>query len=152
MATELAVFGAGCFWGVEEAFRKISGVTNVTTGYAGGKTPNPTYEEVSTGETGHAEVVQVEYDSDSVSYNQLLDAFWEMHRPTEVDRQGPDVGSQYRSIILTNSEKQDEMARTSRDKLEERGVYDKPLATKIRPLEHFYPAEEYHQRYLAKQK
>lgn len=145
MATETATFGAGCFWGVEWVFRQVPGVVEVVSGYAGGYVENPSYELVCTGTTGHAEVVQVTFDPDQVSYDQLLEVFWAMHDPTQVERQGPDVGAQYRSIILVHSEEQRRAAEESRARAQQR--FDQPIATEIRPFEAFYPAEDYHQRY-----
>jgi peptide-methionine (S)-S-oxide reductase len=148
MADEQATFGAGCFWGVEYVYRRVPGVLDVTSGYSGGTTPNPTYEEVCSHTTGHAEVAQVAFDPDRVSYEQLLEVFWAMHDPTQVDRQGPDIGDQYRSVIFTHSEEQASTAEKSRERAQER--FDKPIATKIEPLSTFYPAEEYHQAYYEK--
>ena len=148
MSTETATFGAGCFWGVEYVFRKVPGVLDVTSGYSGGIVPNPTYRDVCTHATGHAEVVQIRFDTDVVSYNQLLEVFWAMHDPTQVDRQGPDVGDQYRSIVLTHSPQQRADAEASRDGAQT--SFDRPIATQIRPFEVFYPAEDYHQRYYEK--
>lgn len=148
--SELATFGAGCFWGVEAAFRRLPGVTDVTVGYAGGHTANPTYKDVCTDETGHAEVVQVEFDPTKISYKQLLDAFWQLHDPTQVNRQGPDSGSQYRTAILFHSPEQEAEAKASKAALDASGKFRRPIATEITPAEDFYRAEEYHQRYLEK--
>jgi peptide-methionine (S)-S-oxide reductase len=148
MTIETATFGAGCFWGVEHLFRRVPGVTDVVSGYSGGIVENPTYRDVCTDTTGHAEVVQLTFDPDFVSYQQLLEVFWAMHDPTQVDRQGPDRGSQYRSIVHTHSEDQAETARASRDRAQDR--YERPIATEIRPVAAFYPAEDYHQRYYLK--
>ncbi|CEK13867.1 methionine-S-sulfoxide reductase [Chthonomonas calidirosea] len=150
MATEKAMFGAGCFWGVEATFREVPGVVNTTVGYAGGHTKNPTYEEVCTDLTGHAEVVLVEYDPDRIRYDQLLEVFWNCHDPTQLNRQGPDVGTQYRSVIFTFTPEQQEAAEASRERLERSGKYSRPIVTQILPAPEFYPAEEYHQRYLEK--
>jgi peptide-methionine (S)-S-oxide reductase len=150
MATEKAMFGAGCFWGVEATFREVPGVVNTTVGYAGGHTKNPTYEEVCTDLTGHAEVVLVEYDPEKVSYEQLLEVFWNCHDPTQLNRQGPDVGTQYRSVIFAFTPEQREAAEASRERLERSGRYSRPIVTQILPAPEFYPAEEYHQRYLEK--
>ncbi|CCW34341.1 methionine-S-sulfoxide reductase [Chthonomonas calidirosea] len=150
MATEKAMFGAGCFWGVEATFRRVPGVVNTTVGYAGGHTKNPTYEEVCTDLTGHAEVVLVEYDPDRIRYDQLLEVFWNCHDPTQLNRQGPDVGTQYRSVIFTFTPEQQEAAEASRERLERSGKYSRPIVTQILPAPEFYPAEEYHQRYLEK--
>ena len=147
---DTAIFGAGCFWGVEEAFRRIEGVVDATVGYAGGHTENPTYREVCGGQTGHAEVVQVTFDPARVSYRDLLDAFWSLHDPTQVNRQGPDVGSQYRSLILAISSEQEAAARESKAALEASRRFPRPIATAIEPAGPFWPAEEYHQRYLEK--
>jgi peptide-methionine (S)-S-oxide reductase len=143
-----ATFGAGCFWGVEWVFRRVPGVLEVVSGYAGGHVPHPTYQLVCTNTTGHAEVVQVTFDPCRVSYEQLLEVFWAMHDPTQVNRQGPDVGTQYRSIILAHDEEQERIARASRERAQAR--FSRPIATEIRRLEAFYPAEEYHQRYYEK--
>jgi peptide-methionine (S)-S-oxide reductase len=150
MAIEKAMFGAGCFWGVEATFREVPGVVNTTVGYAGGHTKNPTYEEVCTDLTGHAEVVLVEYDPEKVSYEQLLEVFWNCHDPTQLNRQGPDVGTQYRSVIFAFTPEQREAAEASRERLERSGRYSRPIVTQILPAPEFYPAEEYHQRYLEK--
>jgi len=150
MATEKAMLGAGCFWGVEATFREVPGVVNTTVGYAGGHTKNPTYEEVCTDLTGHAEVVLVEYDPEKVSYEQLLEVFWNCHDPTQLNRQGPDVGTQYRSVIFAFTPEQREAAEASRERLERSGRYSRPIVTQILPAPEFYPAEEYHQRYLEK--
>lgn len=142
-----ATFGAGCFWGVEVAFRQLKGVTDVAVGYAGGHLENPTYEDVCSGSTGHAEVVEVDYDPDQVSYEQLLEVFWSSHNPTQLNRQGPDVGSQYRSIVLYHDDEQRELAEAFVADLEEQGAFDDPIVTEIEPLEEFYEAEEKHQNY-----
>lgn len=148
MAT--ATFGAGCFWGVEVAFRRTKGVTDATVGYAGGAAADPSYQDVCTGRTGHAEVVQVEFDPEIVSYDELLDVFWTNHDPTQVNRQGPDVGTQYRSLILFHSPEQEEAAHRSKDALQKSGRVSRDIATEIAPFETFYRAEEYHQQYLEK--
>jgi peptide-methionine (S)-S-oxide reductase len=148
MSTETATFGAGCFWGVEHIFRKVPGVIEAVSGYSGGFVENPDYRMVCTDTTGHAEVVQVTFDPDVVSYAQLLEVFWAMHDPTQVNRQGPDHGSQYRSIILTHSDEQREIAQSSRDRAQSKT--SKPIATEIKPFAAFYPAEDYHQRYYLK--
>ncbi|MBX6323171.1 MAG: peptide-methionine (S)-S-oxide reductase MsrA [Rhodospirillaceae bacterium] len=145
-----ATFAAGCFWGVEAAFRRIPGVRDVTVGYTGGHTENPTYKEVCTDRTGHAEAVRVTYDPAEVSYEALLDAFWTMHDPTQVNRQGPDVGTQYRSVIFVHDAGQEAAARRSKAALEASGRLHRPVATAIVPAGPFWPAEEYHQRYLEK--
>jgi peptide-methionine (S)-S-oxide reductase len=145
---ESATFGAGCFWGVEYVFDRVLGVVDTTVGYSGGFTANPTYEQVCSHTTGHAEVCQVSFDPGQVSFDQLLEVFWAMHDPTQVNRQGPDVGDQYRSAIFTNSPEQQAAAEASRERAQER--FTRPVATEIRPLTAFYPAEDYHQAYYAK--
>ncbi|MGE5414507.1 MAG: peptide-methionine (S)-S-oxide reductase MsrA [Syntrophomonadaceae bacterium] len=145
-----ATFGAGCFWGVEETFRKIPGVKATAVGYSGGRLSDPTYEDVCTDRTGHAEVVEVEYDPAAVSYDRLLDVFWENHDPTQRNRQGPDVGTQYRSVIFVHDAAQEKAARDSRDRLTASGRYARPIVTEISPAAPFWRAEEYHQRYLEK--
>jgi peptide-methionine (S)-S-oxide reductase len=147
---ETAIFGAGCFWGVEEAFRRIEGVVDTTVGYAGGHTANPSYREVCSGRTGHAEVVRVAFDPARVSYRELLEAFWSLHDPTQVNRQGPDVGSQYRSLILVGSPEQEAAARESRSALESSRQFPGRIATEIEEAGPFWTAEEDHQRYLEK--
>ena len=148
MAT--ATFGAGCFWGVEAAFRKTEGVLDTAVGYMGGPFENPTYEDVCADPTGHAEVVQVNYDPSAVSYEGLLEVFWRIHDPTQFNRQGPDVGAQYRSVIFYHSPEQEQAARASKQALETSGRHDRPIATAIEPAATFWRAEEYHQRYLEK--
>ena len=148
--TEVATFGAGCFWGVEAAFREIPGVLEVTSGYSGGSVPNPSYEQVCTDRTGHAEVVEVRFDPAKIGYERLLDAFWEMHDPTQTNRQGPDVGRQYRSVIFYHSLQQKAAAEASKARLAASGRYKKPIATAIEAAAPFYPAEAYHQRYFEK--
>jgi peptide-methionine (S)-S-oxide reductase len=150
MTTEKATFGAGCFWGVEELFRNTEGVTAATSGYAGGATENPTYEEVCSHQSGHAEVVEVEFDPAQVTYEQLLDIFWSNHDPTSRDRQGPDVGSQYRSVVFYHSPEQKAAAEAKKEALDKSGRFRRPIVTQIEPAPNFYRAEEYHQRYLAK--
>jgi peptide-methionine (S)-S-oxide reductase len=150
MKTEKATFGAGCFWGVEATFRQIKGVTNVTAGYAGGTKDNPTYEDVCTDETGHAEVVEVEFDPSQVNYDQLLDVFWSNHNPTTLNRQGPDVGTQYRSVIFYHSPEQKSAAKTSKETINKSGRFRQTVVTQIEPAPRFWRAEEYHQRYLEK--
>lgn len=145
---EKATFGGGCFWGVEAAFRKVKGVVHTRVGYAGGKTKNPSYEEVCTDRTGHVEVVEVEFDPHKVSYKELLQVFWHCHDPTQVNRQGPDVGTQYRSVIFYHSEKQKKEALQS--KKEEQKKYKGRIVTEIFVAPHFYQAEKYHQQYLEK--
>ena len=147
---EKAVFGAGCFWGVEVAFSQIKGVLHTTVGFMGGTLKNPTYEDVCTNKTGHAEVVQLEYDPAVVSYEELLNTFWDMHDPTTPDKQGPDVGSQYRSVIFYYTPQQERAAKISKEKLEKSKKFDRPIVTEIIPAGEFYKAEEYHQRYYEK--
>lgn len=149
-ARETATFAAGCFWGVEEAFRTVPGVVATRVGYTGGTTENPTYREVCSGGTGHAEAVRVEFSPAEVSYRKLLDLFWDVHDPTTVDRQGPDVGSQYRSAIFFHSPEQEKAARSSKKKLDDSGKLGAPVATRIVSAGEFYEAEEYHQRYIQK--
>ncbi|MHC3439453.1 peptide-methionine (S)-S-oxide reductase MsrA [Natrialbaceae archaeon A-gly3] len=147
---EQATFGGGCFWCVEAAFEPVEGVEDVTSGYAGGETEDPTYQEVCSGRTGHAEVVHLEYDPAVVTYEELLEVFFTVHDPTQLNRQGPDVGSQYRSAIFTHDDEQQEVAEAVIDDLEASGAYDDPIVTEVEPLEQFYEAEEYHQDYFAK--
>ena len=147
---ETATFGAGCFWGVEESFRQIPGVLDTAVGYLGGRTQNPSYQDVCTDETGHAEVVQVEFDPAKVSYEQLLNTFWESHDPTTLNRQGPDIGTQYRSAIFFHSPEQERVARASKEKMQASGKFRRPIVTEITAASTFYRAEEYHQKYLAK--
>jgi len=148
--TEKATFAAGCFWGVEAAFRQVPGVLDAAVGYSGGGVPNPTYEDVCTGRTGHAESVQVEFDPARVSYDQLLDVFWENHDPTTLNRQGPDVGTQYRSVIFVEGPEQEKAAKESKERLEKSGRFRRPIVTEIAPAQPFWRAEDYHQRYLEK--
>ena len=150
MSMERATFGAGCFWGVEAAFLKVSGVTEVVSGYAGGNTENPSYQDVCTGTTGHAEVVEVEFDPERVSFDQLLEVFWNTHDPTTPNRQGPDVGSQYLSAVFFHSPEQRAAAEASAKRLAETGRFPDPIVTEIAPASRFYRAEEYHQRYFEK--
>jgi methionine-S-sulfoxide reductase len=145
MTTETTTVGAGCFWGVEWVFRRVPGVIEAVSGYAGGSTPNPTYRDVCSHTTGHAEAVRVTFDPDVVSFEQLLEIFWAMHDPTQVDRQGPDVGDQYRSVIFAENEEQRRIAEASKARAQ--GRYPNPIATTIEPKATFYPAEDYHQRY-----
>ncbi len=145
-----AMFAAGCFWGVEQAFRQVPGVVDVTAGYAGGSATTPTYHQVSTGRTGHAESVRVTYNPAIVSYKELLKAFWEMHDPTQVGGQGPDMGSQYRSIIFYNDDQQRLEAEASKAALQQSGRLRRPIVTEIVPAGDFWPAEEYHQRFFEK--
>jgi peptide-methionine (S)-S-oxide reductase len=143
-----ATFGAGCFWGVEAAFRQIDGVTRTRVGYSGGKLDNPTYEDVCSHTTGHAEVVEVTYDPERVSYDELLEVFWRKHDPTQLNRQGWDVGDQYRSVVFFNDEEQREAALKS--KAREQSNWQAPIVTQVEPAETFYEAEDYHQQYLEK--
>jgi len=145
-----ATFGAGCFWHVEDLFSKTKGVNSTAVGYIGGQLPNPTYEEVCTDKTGHAEAVEVDYNPDEISYDELLKIFWENHNPTTLNRQGPDVGIQYRSAIFYHDEKQKEIAENSKQTLEKLGKYSLPIVTEIVPAPTFYKAEEYHQKYFKK--
>jgi peptide-methionine (S)-S-oxide reductase len=147
---EKATFAAGCFWGVEELFRKIPGVVSTRVGYTGGHTPNPTYEQVCTGTTGHAEALEVTYDPNLVSYEKLLDLFWSNHNPTTPNQQGPDIGSQYRSVIFCSTLEQKELAEKSKEALEKSGKFKKPIVTEIVSAMEFYEAEEYHQKYFEK--
>jgi peptide-methionine (S)-S-oxide reductase len=146
--TETATFGAGCFWGVEIEFRNVPGVVDTAVGYEGGTLPNPTYEDVCSHTTGHAEVVQVEFDPEEVSYDKLLDLFWDVHDPTQVNRQGPDVGSNYRSVIFFHSPEQKEKALESKVSAQTR--FERAIATEIVPASEFWRAEDYHQQYLVK--
>jgi len=147
---ELATFGAGCFWGVQAAFDEMDGVLETRAGYLGGHLENPTYEQVCQDNTGHAEVVQVVFNPERISYGQLLQRFWQLHDPTQKNRQGPDVGSQYRSAIFTHSDEQHKLAQASRAALEASGRFSRPIVTEITPATTFYPAEDYHQHYLKK--
>jgi methionine-S-sulfoxide reductase len=145
---EKATFGAGCFWGVEAAFRQVKGVASTAVGYSGGNFPNPTYKDVCSGKTGHAEVVQVEYDPASISYDDLLKVFWENHDPTTLNRQGPDVGAQYRSAIFFHTPQQEAAAKSSKEKMQ--AHYKNKIVTEITAAAEFHPAEDYHQQYLEK--
>jgi peptide-methionine (S)-S-oxide reductase len=145
---EQATFGAGCFWGVESFFREVPGVTDAVSGYAGGHTANPSYQDVCSDRTGHAEVVQVTFDPAKVSYDKLLDVFFMNHDPTQLNRQGPDVGTQYRSVIFVHSSEQEKAARTKKEALA--GRFKKPIVTTMEPAPAFWPAEDYHQRYFEK--
>jgi len=147
---EKAIFGAGCFWGVESSFREVKGVKTTAVGYSGGHTQNPTYKDVCTDKTGHAEVVQVEFDPKEVSYDDLLNVFWEVHDPTQVNRQGPDYGTQYRSAIFFTTPEQEAAAKASKERLQKSGKFKRPIATEITPASEFCRAEEYHQQYLEK--
>jgi peptide-methionine (S)-S-oxide reductase len=145
---QTAIFGAGCFWGVEEAFRTLPGIISTEVGYSGGRTVNPTYEDVCSHTTGHAEVVRITFDPLKISYDQLLEVFWNEHDPTQLNRQGPDVGDQYRTVIYFSSPEQKDAAKRSREI--QQAKFDCPIVTQILPAEPFYRAEEYHQQYLAK--
>jgi peptide-methionine (S)-S-oxide reductase len=147
---EKATFAAGCFWGVEAAFRQVKGVSATSVGYTGGAFDNPTYEDVCSDQTGHAEAVQVEYDPSRVSYEQLLDVFWSNHNPTTPNRQGPDIGSQYRSAIFYHTPEQKEAAEKSKEHLEKTGRFRNPIVTEVTPAQTFWKAEDYHQQYLEK--
>ena len=148
--TETATVGGGCFWCVEAAFKQLDGIERVTSGYAGGHADDPTYREVCSGTTGHAEVVQVEYDSDALTYEDILEVFFTVHDPTQLNRQGPDVGSQYRSIVLSHDDEQRQVAENYVEALDEEGGYDDDVVTEVEPLETFYRAEEKHQDYFEK--
>ena len=145
-----ATFGAGCFWHVEDLLSKTKGVKSTKVGYIGGQLPNPTYEEVCTDKTGHAEAVEVEYDPNEISYEELLDVFWNNHNPTTLNRQGPDVGIQYRSAIFYHNDEQKEIAEKSKQTIDKSGQFEKPIVTEIVPTPTFYEAEEYHQKYFKK--
>ncbi|MFQ5743659.1 MAG: peptide-methionine (S)-S-oxide reductase MsrA [Acidobacteriota bacterium] len=145
-----ATFGAGCFWGAEAAFRQVPGVTAAAVGYLGGSLENPTYRDVCSGNTGHAEVVQIEFDESTVSYEKLLEVFWSIHDPTTLNRQGPDIGHQYRSAIFFHSPEQEAAAIQSRDTQQRSGHYPSAIVTEITPASTFYKAADYHQQYLEK--
>jgi len=145
-----ATFGAGCFWGVEMSFRRLDGVTDTAVGYAGGHTENPTYRDVCSHTTGHVEVVEVDFDPTVIGYDELLDAFFAMHDPTQVNRQGPDIGDQYRSVIFFHSDEQRRTAEAKKAELDASGRFPRPIATAIEPAPTFWRAEEYHQRYIEK--
>ena len=145
-----ATFGAGCFWGVEERFRRLPGVVRTEVGYSGGHTEHPTYEQVCAGDTGHAEVVRIEYDAGGISYEKLLDVFWSCHDPTQVNRQGPDLGTQYRSVIFYHSETDRALAESSKQAVEASGRFRRPIATAIEAAGPFWRAEDYHQQYIAR--
>jgi peptide-methionine (S)-S-oxide reductase len=147
---EKATFAAGCFWGVEAVFRDLKGVVSTRVGYMGGKTEDPTYGEVCSGSTGHAEAVEVIFDPSKIGYKKLLETFWNKHDPTTRNRQGPDIGEQYRSIIFYHTDEQKKLAIESKDELESSGRYKNPVVTEIIPAPIFYPAEDYHQQYLEK--
>lgn len=147
---EVATFAAGCFWGIEEAFRRVKGVKSTMVGYTGGTYPNPTYAHVCSDRTGHAEAVQIKYDPNEISYEELLKIFWSIHDPTTKNRQGPDIGSQYRSMIAYHTPEQEKVARKSKEQLDKSGQFKKPVVTEIVPASKFYKAEEYHQKYYMK--
>ena len=147
---ERATFAAGCFWGIEAAFRKIDGVLETAVGYTGGSQANPTYEQVCTGRTGHAEAVQLSFDPAKLSYEDLLEVFWKIHDPTTLNRQGPDVGTQYRSAIYTHGAEQEAAARASKERLQSSGALRREIVTEIAPAAEFYRAEDYHQQYFEK--
>lgn len=150
--TQSAIFGAGCFWGVEAAYRRVPGVKSTAVGYAGGGKANPTYEEVCGGATGHAEVVRIEFDPGEVSYDDLLNVLWEVHDPTTLDRQGPDVGTQYRSAVFYLDAEQEAAARASKEAQQASGRFGDPVVTEISPAGDFWMAEDYHQQYFEKQR
>ncbi len=150
MSVETTIFSAGCFWGVEAYFKQLKGIIKTTAGYSGGIKENPTYEDVCTGKTGHAESVFIEYDSSVINYDKMLHYFWKIHYPTQKNRQGNDIGSQYRSMIFYFTPEQKQTALDSLKKLEKSGKYNKPIVTEIVPAQKFWPAEEYHQDYLSK--
>jgi len=147
--TDTATFGAGCFWCVEAVFQELKGVHKVTSGYSGGTVKNPSYREVCTGRTGHAEVIQVVYDPDTITFSELLEVFWQTHDPTTLNQQGADIGTQYRSAVFYHSPEQQRLAEEYREKLDASGAYAAPVVTEISPLINFYPAEDYHQNYYA---
>lgn len=145
--TDTATFGTGCFWCTEAIYKELDGVISVTPGYSGGHTVNPTYKEVCSGETGHAECTQIVYDTSKISYDELLEVFWQVHDPTTLNRQGADVGTQYRSVIFYHNDEQKRLAEKYKTELDRSGAFDKPIVTEITPLEKFYPAENYHHDY-----
>ena len=149
---EKATFGAGCFWHIEEEFKKIEGVVLTSVGFMGGSIKNPSYKDVCTGKTGHAEVVHLEYDPKAVSYEKLLEVFWNIHDPTTLNRQGPDIGTQYRSAIFFHNSEQEKIAKLSKEKLEKSGKFKNKIVTEIIPSQDFYKAEDYHQKYFEKQR
>ena len=147
MNMETATFGSGCFWCTEAVFERLNGVHKVVSGYAGGTVENPTYEQVCSGKTGHAEVTQITYDPKVITYDELLEVFWRTHDPTTLNRQGNDVGTQYRSVIFYHNEEQKRLAEKYKEELNKSGAWDKPIVTEIKPFTNFYPAENYHQNY-----
>jgi len=152
MSKEVATLAGGCFWCTEAIFKRLRGVTKVTPGYAGGKTENPTYEQVCSGDTGHAEAIQIEFDPEQIGFETLLDVFWHTHDPTTLNRQGNDVGTQYRSVIFCHSDEQKKAAEKSKKELEKEGYYQDPIVTEIIPFTNFYEAEDYHQNYFENNK
>ncbi len=152
MKIETAILGAGCFWCTEAIYKRLKGVISVEPGYAGGHKENPTYEEVCTGKTGHAEVALIKFDAEEISFDEILKVFWEIHDPTSLNRQGNDVGEQYRSVIFYTNEKQKEIALSQIEKLTKEKIYEKPIVTAVEPLEKFYPAEDYHKAYYERNK
>ncbi len=150
LTMEKATFGGGCFWCLEAIYRRVKGVEKVVSGYAGGHVPNPTYEQVCSDTTGHAEVVQITFNPQVISYEDLLNIFWQIHDPTQLNRQGNDIGTQYRSVIFYHNEEQHHAAVNSKRQLEKAGVFKAPIVTQIEPLQKFYPAEDYHQNYFQK--
>lgn len=149
---EKATFGGGCFWCVEAVFQRLKGVEKVESGYAGGTVENPTYQEVTTGTTGHAEVIRISYKPEIITYQELLEVFWKTHDPTTLNRQGADVGTQYRSVVFYHNEEQKALAEKYLKKLDASGIWDAPIVTEVKPLEAFYPAENYHQNYYNQHK
>lgn len=147
--TSIATFGAGCFWCVEAIFEELNGVIHVESGYSGGHVANPTYEEVCTGTTGHAEVIQITFDPEVISYIELLEVFWKTHDPTTLNRQGPDVGTQYRSVVFYHNDEQRKLSLEMKEKLDREGIWENPIVTEIVPYETFYRAEDYHQDYYS---
>jgi peptide-methionine (S)-S-oxide reductase len=150
MSIQKATFAAGCFWGIQSAFDELPGVISTRVGYSGGSVSNPLYEQVCSGNTGHAESVQVVFDSEKISYSKLLELFWHIHDPTQLNRQGPDFGSQYRSVIFFHSLEQKQLAEEFKQTLEEVKMFSKPIVTEIAEFKEFFPAEEFHQKYLQK--
>lgn len=149
MKTDTATFGTGCFWCTEAVFQELDGVLKVTSGYSGGHVPNPTYDDVCTKNTGHAEVVQIVYDPEKISFDELLEVFWQVHDPTTLNRQGNDVGPQYRSAVFYNNATQQQLAEKYKAELDKSGAFNSPIVTEISPLKNFYPAEDYHQNFYS---
>ena len=152
MTTEVATFGSGCFWCSEAVYQNVGGVQKVTSGYMGGDTENPTYEQICTGNTGHAEVIQIEFDPEVITFSDLLQRFFQSHDPTTLNRQGHDVGTQYRSVVFTYSDEQQQTAREIKERLDDAGLFASPIVTLIEPAQTFYPAEDYHQDFYARNK